>query len=149
MKLSKNLALAEVIRSETAKRLGIDNTPTPEALENLKALAKEVFQPIRDHFKKPIYISSGYRSETLNRALKGAQNSQHMVGQAIDIDMDHTDITNAEVFEFIKDNIEFDQLIWEFGTDENPAWVHVSYREGENRGKILKATEAGYQYIIA
>lgn len=149
MKLSKNLALAEVIRSETAKRLGIDNAPTPEALENLKTLAKEVFQPIRDHFKKPIYISSGYRSETLNRALKGAKNSQHMAGQAIDIDMDHTDITNAEVFEFIKDNLEFDQLIWEFGTDQNPAWVHVSYREGENRGKILKATEAGYQYIIA
>lgn len=146
MKLSKNFSLAEATRSETAKRLGIDNTPSEAVIEHLKALAENVFQPIRDHFKKPIHIASGYRSEALNRAIKGAKNSQHMTGQAIDIDMDHTDITNAEVFHFIKDNVDFDQLIWEFGTDENPAWVHVSYRnDGTNRGRVLKATPKGYE----
>jgi len=143
MKLSKNLSLAEVVRSESAKRNGVDNTPTPEHLENLKKLANNIFQPIRDHFKKPIIISSGYRSEKLNRLVPGTSiTSQHSQGEALDIDMDGTKITNKQVFDFIKNNLNFDQLIWEFGTDDNPAWVHVSYEStGKQRKQVLKAVK--------
>lgn len=153
MQLSKNLALAEVTRSETAKRKGISNMPTPEHIENFKKLAENVFQPIRDHFGVPIRISSGYRSAALNKAIGGAgktvngvyiPSSQHCTGEAIDIDMDGTTVTNAQIFNFIKDNLEFDQLIWEFGTDTNPDWVHVSYEStGKQRKQILKAVKKG------
>lgn len=144
MQLSKNLTLAEVMRSETAKRKGISNMPTPEHIENFKLLAEKVFQPIREHFGKPIIISSGYRSKELNTAIGGALSSQHCQGEAIDIDMDGTDITNAQVFNYIKDNLEFDQLIWEFGTDTNPDWVHVSYEsKGKQRKQILRAVKKG------
>ena len=143
MQLSKNLALAEVIRSETAKRKGISNMPTPEHIENFKLLAEKVFQPIRDHFGVPIRISSGYRSKELNTAIGGSLSSQHCQGEAIDIDMDGTTVTNAEIFNYIKDNLNFDQLIWEFGTDTNPDWVHVSYDSaGKQRKQILKAKRA-------
>jgi hypothetical protein len=144
MQLSKNLALAEVMRSETAKRKGISNMPTPEHIENFKLLAEKVFQPIRDHFGVPIILSSGYRSKALNTAVGGALSSQHCTGEAIDIDMDGTTVKNAEVFNFIKDNLNFDQLIWEFGTDSNPDWVHVSYEStGKQRKQILKAVKSG------
>ena len=144
MQLSKNLALAEVMRSETAKRKGISNMPTPEHIENFKLLAENVFQPIRDHFGVPIILSSGYRSKELNTAVGGALSSQHCTGEAIDIDMDGTTVKNAEVFNFIKDNLNFDQLIWEFGTDTNPDWVHVSYEStGKQRKQILKAVKSG------
>jgi zinc D-Ala-D-Ala carboxypeptidase len=141
MKLSKNLSLAEGVRSETAKRLGIDNSPTKDHLENLKTIADKVFQPIRDHFKCPIHVSSMYRSENLNRALRYASaTSLHMTGQAIDIDMDYTNVSNKEIFDYIKDNLEFDTLIWEMMNDNGtPKWVHVSYREGKNRNQILEA----------
>ena len=144
MELSKNLTLAEVIRSESAKRKGISNMPTEAHIANFKLLAEKVFQPIRDHFGVPIHISSGYRSLALNKAIKGSSSSQHCSGEAIDIDMDGTAIKNAEIFNFIKDNLEFDQLIWEFGTDTNPDWVHVSYEStGKQRKQILKAKKAG------
>ena len=144
MQLSKNLALAEVTRSETAKRKGISNMPTPEHIENFKKLAENVFQPIRDHFGVPIHISSGYRSKALNTAVKGSLSSQHCTGEAIDIDMDGTSITNAQIFHFIKDNLNFDQMIWEFGTDTNPDWVHVSYEStGKQRKQILVAKRVG------
>jgi hypothetical protein len=144
MQLSKNLALAEVMRSETAKRKGISNMPTPEHIENFKLLAENVFQPIREHFGVPIILSSGYRSKELNTAVGGALSSQHCTGEAIDIDMDGTTVKNAEVFNFIKDNLNFDQLIWEFGTDSNPDWVHVSYEStGKQRKQILKAVKSG------
>jgi zinc D-Ala-D-Ala carboxypeptidase len=144
MQLSKNLSLAEVMRSETAKRKGISNMPTPEHIENFKLLAEKIFQPIREHFGKPIHISSGYRSAALNKAIGGASSSQHCSGEAIDIDMDGTDVTNAQIFNYIKDNLEFDQLIWEFGTDSNPDWVHVSYEsKGKQRKQILKAVKKG------
>ena len=138
MKLSENLELAEVLRSESAKRNGIANVPTKEHIENLKELAVNVFQPIRNHFKAPIRISSGYRSKELNKRIGGSQTSQHSKGQAIDIDMDGTQITNKQVFDFILDNLEFDQLIWEFGTNNNPDWVHVSYSD-KNRKQVLRA----------
>jgi hypothetical protein len=144
MQLSKNLSLAEVIRSETAKRKGISNMPTEEHIENFKKLAEKVFQPIRDHFGVPIHLSSGYRSKALNESIKGSSTSQHCSGEAIDIDMDGTAIKNVEIFNFIKDNLEFDQLIWEFGTDTNPDWVHVSYEStGKQRKMILKAVKKG------
>ena len=140
MYISKHLELAELIRSESAKRAGISNMPTPEHIANLKKVADNVFEKIREHFGRPILISSGYRSIDLNKIIKGAQSSQHSTGEAIDIDMDGTDVTNKEIFEFIKFNVSFDQLIWEFGTDKNPDWVHVSYESsGKQRKQILRA----------
>lgn len=143
MQISKHLSLAEVSRSETAKRKGINNTPSGEHLENFKKLAENIFEPIREHFGVPIHISSGYRSKELNAAVGGSSSSQHCQGEAIDIDMDGTSITNAEIFNYIKDNLEFDQLLWEFGTNTNPDWVHVSYEStGKQRKQILKAIKA-------
>jgi zinc D-Ala-D-Ala carboxypeptidase len=150
MKISKHLSLAEVIRSESAKRKGINNMPTAEHLENFKLLAEKVFEPIRAHFGVPIFISSGYRSAELNKAIGGAgkivngvyvPSSQHCKGEAIDIDMDGSDseVTNKMVFDFIVDNLDWDQIIHEFGTDSNPDWVHVSYTKGKNRKQKLKA----------
>jgi zinc D-Ala-D-Ala carboxypeptidase len=142
MKLSEHLDLSEVIRSESAKRNGISNMPIEQHIANFKLLAEKVFEPLRNYFRCPIHISSGYRSIELNRAVKGSATSQHCTGEAIDIDMDGTPngVTNKMVFNFIKDNLEFDQLIWEFGTSENPDWVHVSYEStGKQRKQVLKA----------
>jgi hypothetical protein len=147
MKLSEHLSLAEVIRSETAKRQGISNMPTEEHIANFKLLAENVFEKIRNNFRCPIHISSGYRSKELNACTKGASaTSQHSTGEAVDLDMDGSanGVTNKMVFNYIKDNLEFDQLIWEFGTDKNPDWVHVSYEsKGKQRKQILKAYKAG------
>jgi len=138
MKLSKNLSLSEVIKSNTAIKNGIDNSPTLEHLKNLEILAEKIFQPIREHFGVPIGISSGYRSKALNEAIKGSsKTSQHCSGQAIDIDADIYNfggVTNKEIFDYIRLNLDFDQLINEF----NYSWVHVSYSEN-NRGQVLKA----------
>jgi len=142
MKLSEHLDLSEVIRSESAKRKGISNMPTLEHIENFKLLAEKVFQPIREHFRCPIHISSGYRSKELNAAIGGSLTSQHCSGEAIDIDMDGTPngVTNKMVFDYIKDNLDFDQLIYEFGDSKNPDWVHVSYESsGKQRKQVLKA----------
>jgi hypothetical protein len=142
MKLSEHLDLSEVTRSESAKRNGISNMPTEQHIANFKLLAEKVFEPIRNHFRCPIHISSAYRSIELNRAVKGSLTSQHCSGEAIDVDMDGTPngVTNKMVFDYIKDNLEFDQLIWEFGTKDNPDWVHVSYEStGKQRKQILKA----------
>ena len=142
MKLSKNLSLSECTKSNTANRLGINNTPDDEwIVENLKGIAEEVFQPIRNAFKCPIYVSSGYRSEELNRAIGGSIRSQHVQGRALDLDADvFGGCTNGEIFQYILNNLTFDQLIWEFGDQDNPDWVHVSYvRDGVNRGRCLKA----------
>lgn len=142
MQLSKNLSLSEMIISDSAKRAGISNTPSEVHLSNMKKLALNVFQPIREHFDCPIYISSGYRSQALNKLIGGSSTSQHSSGEAIDIDMDGSSLTNAQVFHWIKDNLVFDQLIWEFGTNKNPDWVHVSYEStGKQRKQILKAVK--------
>jgi hypothetical protein len=142
MQLSAHLSLAEVTRSDSAKRKGISNQPTPQHIENFKKLAEKVFEPIRNHFGVPIHISSGYRSKALNEAIGGSLTSQHCQGEAIDIDMDGSTngVSNADVFKYIKDHLEFDQLIWEFGSNTNPDWVHVSYEStGRQRKQILKA----------
>tara|TARA_R110000868_G_scaffold800_1_gene5869 strand:- start:2720 stop:3184 length:465 start_codon:yes stop_codon:yes gene_type:complete len=146
MKISDHLSLAEVIRSETAKRSGVSNMPTEQHLKNFKALANNIFEKIRLHFGVPIYVSSGYRSKELNAIIKGASStSQHCKGQAIDIDMDGSlgGVTNKMVFDFIKDNLVWDQMIWEHGTDDNPDWVHVSYVVGHNRKNLLRAYREG------
>lgn len=142
MKISEHLDLSELIRSESAKRNGISNMPTEAHIANLKLLAEKVFEPIRNNFRCPIHISSGYRSAELNKAVGGATTSQHSSGEAIDIDMDGSPngVTNKMVFNYIKKYLEFDQLIWEFGSAENPDWVHVSYEStGKQRKQILKA----------
>lgn len=146
MKLSNYVSLAEVTKSDTAKRRGISNEPTPEHLENLKTICTEVFDKIREHFGVPIYISSGYRSEALNKAIGGSKNSDHNLGRALDLDQDNrgNGITNMEVFEFIKDNLEFDQLIAEGSNgDGDMNWVHVGYRKGANRKQIIIAIFTG------
>jgi hypothetical protein len=144
MKLSEHLDLSEVVRSESAKRKGISNMPTAEHIENFKLLAEKVFEPIRNHFRCPIYISSAYRSKELNASIPGASaTSQHCTGEAIDLDMDGTPhgVSNRMVFDYIKDNLNFDQLIYEFGDAQNPDWVHVSYEStGKQRKQILKAS---------
>ncbi len=142
MKLSEHLDLSEVTRSESAKRKGISNMPTEAHIANFKLLAEKIFEPIRNHFRCPIIISSGYRSKELNAAIGGSLTSQHCQGEAIDIDMDGTPngVTNRMVFDYIKDNLDFDQLIYEFGDSNNPDWVHVSYEStGKQRKQILKA----------
>ena len=146
MQLSKHLSLAEVTRSETAKRNGISNMPTDEHIKNFKLLAEKIFEPIREHFGVPIHISSGYRSKALNTAIKGSLSSQHCSGEAIDIDMDGSTngVTNKMVFDFIKNNLSFDQLIFEFGTKDAPDWVHVSYEStGKQRKQVLRAVKSG------
>jgi len=147
-KISEHLELAEVIRSEQAKRAGIDNMPTAQHIENFKKLAENVFEPIRNNFRVPIHISSGYRSEALNNAIGGAKTSQHSKGEAIDIDMDGSSngVTNKMVFDYVYKSLNFDQLIWEYGNDINPDWVHVSYSaSGVQRKQTLKCTRVNGQ----
>ena len=140
MKLSPHLDLSEVIRSDSAKRNGISNMPTEEHIANFMLLAEKIFEPVREHFGVPIRISSGYRSKELNAKIGGSSTSQHCKGQAVDLDQDGSTngVSNADVFNYIKDNLPFDQLIWEFGNEDNPDWVHVSYVPN-GRKQILKA----------
>lgn len=144
MQLSKYFTLAELTPSSTAKRLGIKNDPTPEHLNNLKLLATNVLDKVREHFGKPIWVSSGYRSKALNDVTPGSSaTSQHCSGEAADLDQDGrgTGVTNKMVFDYIKDNLEFDQLIYEYGTDTNPDWVHVSWESnGKQRKQVLRCT---------
>ena len=151
-KLSEHLDLSEVTRSESAKRKGISNMPTEAHIANFKLLAENVFEPIRKHFRCPIIISSGYRSKELNAAIGGSLTSQHCSGEAIDIDMDGTPngVTNRMVFDYIKDNLVFDQLIFEFGDANNPDWVHVSYEStGTQRKQILRATRSNGKTVYS
>jgi hypothetical protein len=145
MKLSKNLTLKEVTKSNTANRLGIDNSPEEFDIKNLRAIAEEVFQPLRDHFGVPLYISSGFRCKELNNVIGGSKYSQHKAGQALDIDADvYGKVTNRELFRFIKENLIFDQLIWEFGDDDSPDWVHVSYK---NEGSYSPSQPANRKQV--
>ncbi len=146
MKLSKNFSLAEMTRSTTAKSIGLDNTPNEAQIEFLVELCEKVLQPVRNEFG-PVIINSGYRSPKLNASIGGSSStSQHccLNGAAADI---YFKQDRSKVFHWIKENLIFDQLIWEFG-DENesldsdgPAWIHVSYNYGKNRNQILKAVK--------
>jgi hypothetical protein len=141
-RISKHVAYSEITQSYTAKRNGIENIPNEDQLSRIKDLAENIFEPIREHFNVPIYISSCFRSPELNILIGGATHSQHMAnnGAAMDLDADrYGNITNCDIFTYIKDSLNYDQCIWEFGTDENPDWVHVSYNEGKNRKQLLRA----------
>ena len=140
MSISKHISYKEGVYSRTATRLGIKNNPNAEQMENMIAIAEEVFEPLRAYVGGPIKINSFFRSPELNKAIGGSTKSQHCHGQAIDLDDTFGKCTNAEMFEFIKNNLDFDQIIWEFGNDENPDWVHVSYvSPDQNRKRCLKA----------
>jgi len=144
MNLSQHLTLAETIKSNTAKRLGIDNTPTDDHVSNLRALALHIFEPLRQHFNVAIGISSGYRSPKLSKAIGSKSTSQHCNGQALDIDADiYGKLKNIDIYNYIKNNLDFDQLIGEFPNELGEfSWVHVSYKSPElNRGEVLIANK--------
>ena len=138
--ISEHISYKEGVYSVTATRLGVDNTPNDEQLTNMELVAEEVFEPLREWVGGPIKINSFFRGSELNKAIGGARKSQHMKGQAMDIDDNYGHATNAEMYHWIKDNLDFDQLIWEFGDDDNPDWVHISYvNDKDNRNRRLRA----------
>jgi len=141
--ISKHISEKEATKSVTALRLGIDNTPNGDAIANMKKLAEKVFEPLREWVGGPIKINSMYRSVALNEAVGGSSKSHHCCkggAAALDLDDIYGHKTNKEMFEWIKENLEFDTMIWEFGNEDNPDWVHVSYVSDEkNRNRILKA----------
>lgn len=130
----KHFTIDELCRSDTARSRGIDNTPAEDVRKNLEALVANVLDPLREWYGKPIYVNSGYRCPALNKAVGGVANSQHLTGQAADIDVNDR-AENRRLMKHIEDNLDFDQLIWENGG----AWVHVSYRaDGKNRRQVLR-----------
>jgi len=138
--ISKHISYKEGVYSRTATRLDIENTPNDEQLNNMILLAEEVFEPLRSWVGGPIKINSFFRSPKLNKAIGGSTTSQHCKGQAMDIDDTFGRATNAEMYHFIKEHLDFDQMIWEFGDDDNPDWVHISFvSEDDNRRRCLKA----------
>jgi zinc D-Ala-D-Ala carboxypeptidase len=144
--ISKYISYKEVIRSNTAVKLGIDNTPTKEQLVPIRELSNKVFDPLRVWVGNKVKVNSFFRSKKLNTELKGSYTSQHMVnigkGAAMDIDDTYGHKKNWEMFHYIKDNLDFDQLIAEFPEDDgNPRWLHVSYNKGKNRNKVLIAVK--------
>lgn len=147
-KISKYVTYQEVTKSNQATALKLANIPNATQLNNLKAVCTNVFDKVREHFGKPIGISSGFRSVELNAKIGGSKTSQHCEGKALDIDGDiFGGISNKLIFEYIRKSCTFDQLIWEFGTENSPDWVHVSYNEGKNRGQVLRALKSGGKTI--
>ena len=142
--ISEHITYAEATVSNKARQLGISNTPNERELKAMKLLAEKVFEPLRKWYGKPIQVTSFFRSAKINKAIGGVQRgntvSQHARGEAVDID---TTSDNRKLFDYIKDNLPFDQLIWENGDDNTPAWIHVSYSETRNRKQILRATRNG------
>jgi zinc D-Ala-D-Ala carboxypeptidase len=141
MNLTKNFTLEEMTKSETALRYDIDNTPNEQEISSMKLLAEKVLQPVRDHFGKGVKVNSGFRNQDVNQKVGGSRNSDHIRGQAADIEI--PGIPNAELAEWIKDNLEFNQLILEFYTPGVPdsGWVHVSYIPEDNKKQVLTATK--------
>tara|TARA_R100001530_G_scaffold15848_2_gene14046 strand:- start:799 stop:1260 length:462 start_codon:yes stop_codon:yes gene_type:complete len=139
-KISKHVSYKEGMYSITALRLGLKNEPTEEHLTNMKLISEKVFEPLREFVNGPIKINSFYRGLELNKAIGGSSKSQHCHGQAMDIDDTYGVMSNATMYNWIKKNLDYDQMIWEFGTENNPDWVHVSYvSEESNRNRCLKA----------
>ena len=150
--ISEHVSFKEGTISATATRLGLPNNPSEEHLANMQMVAKKIFEPLRVYVGGPIKINSFYRGPELNAAIGGSAKSQHCHGQAMDIDDTYGHMSNADMYKFIKDNLDFDQMIWEFGDDTNPNWVHVSYVDpGSNRHRCLKASRVNgkttYQVI--
>jgi len=138
-KISEHISYNEATRSSTAIRLGINNKPNGDQLRAMKFVAKTCFEPLRNHFGVPIKVESFLRVLRLNRAIGSTDGSQHLKGEAVDIDDDYGKISNAEMFDWLANNVEFDQIIWEFGNHKNPGWIHVSARKGRNRGRLTVA----------
>lgn len=134
--ISKNISYAEATRSNVASKYGLSNSPDAKALSAMRLLANKVFEPLRAWYGKPIAVTSFYRSPKVEAKAGRTGKSQHCKGEAIDID---TAGDNAKLFEYIRQNLDFDQLIWEFGDDKSPAWIHVSYKAGWIRGQVLRA----------
>ena len=137
--LSKYMSYNEAVRSNTAERLGIDNTPTEYQLKNMQFVASEVFDKVREFVGGPLTCSSFLRVEALNKAIGSGPSSFHVHGGAIDIKNISTTVTNAQIFDYIRCNLEFSELIWEYGTDKEPAWVHVAYLERDDRKMVKRA----------
>ena len=138
--ISEHITYNESIKSSTAIRKGIKNIPTEYELQNMGLVAEKVFEPLREWVKGPIKITSFFRSEELNKTIGGSSKSQHCEGRAIDVDDIYNYKSNAEMFHFIKNNLNFDQLIWEYGNSHNPDWVHLSFiSKTQNRQRVLQA----------
>lgn len=144
-KISKHISYNEACFSNTALALGITNHPTDEQLERMKLLAENVFEPLREHFATPIRVNSFFRSSALNKAIGGSKTSQHMANNGAAIDITCKRVTNKELGDWIKDNVQFDQLIFEqWDNDKNDyRWIHVSYKEGANRKQVLEMYKQG------
>jgi len=142
-RISKHISYKEAVGSNYAKQKGIKNKPNEEQVENMKLLAEEVFEPLREWVDAPIKVNSMFRSLELNTALKGSKTSSHMKGEAMDI-TSMGGKSNLEMFHWIKDNLCFDQLIWEFGKE--PKWLHVSYNKDNNRKQVLVTKKKGVYY---
>ena len=138
--ISKHISYKEATKSLTAIRLGLENKPNEYELSNMIGVAENIFEPLREWVNDPIKVNSFFRSVELNKAIGGSSRSQHCQGRAIDIDDTYGHATNAEMFNWVKENLNFDQMIWEFGDDENPDWVHISWvSEDQNRNRCLRA----------
>jgi len=142
-RISKHISYKEAVGSNYAKQKGIKNKPNEEQVENMKLLAEKVFEPLREWVDAPIKVNSMFRSLELNTALKGSKTSSHMNGEAMDI-TSMGGKSNLEMFHWIKDNLCFDQLIWEFGKE--PKWLHVSYNKDNNRQQVLVTKKKGVYY---
>ena len=142
-RISKHISYKEAVGSDYAKQKGISNKPNEEQVENMKLLAEKVFEPLREWVDAPIKVNSMFRSLELNTALKGSKTSSHMKGEAMDI-TSMGGKSNLEMFHYIKDNLEFDQLIWEFGKE--PKWLHVSFNKDNNRKQVLVTKKRGVYY---
>lgn len=148
MKISEHISYLESIHSHTAKVNDINNKPNKEEVDSMKAIAENIFEPLRKYVGGPIKINSFFRSKELNKKIKGSLKSQHCKGEAIDIDDIYGHKTNAEMYYYIKNNLDFDQLIWEFGDDKNPDWVHVSYSKNrKNKKRCLKSSRLNKKTI--
>ena len=142
MRISKHISYKEAVHSNTAKRRGIENKPNEDQLYNMAKVAHNIFEPLRLYVGGAIKINSFFRSEELNKAIGGSSKSQHCQGCALDIDDMYGHKSNYEMFQYIRENLNFDQLIYEFGDADNPDWVHVSYVSSkENRNRVLRAVK--------
>jgi len=141
MNLSANFKLSELIKSETATRLDIDNTPNEEQIESLRLLCENILQPVRDHFGKPVKITSGFRCPAVNQATGGSATSDHCKGQAVDFEIDG--LPNPDVAQWIMDNLDYTQLILEFYTQGQPnsGWIHCSFDPSNLKNQELTATK--------
>ncbi len=140
--ISLNVTYAEAVKSSSAIRLGIDNVPDAEALENMRRVAGQIFERVRYEVcgDKPLAVTSFFRSPEVNKAVGGSVTSQHCRGEAVDLDADvYGNGSNRAIFDFIRDRLPFDQLIWEFGSDEHPDWIHVSLCAHGNRHQVLRS----------